>query len=151
MNTNSIRNLFASHSFGQYVTDILGSGDIEIDQSVETLLVLVERDGATRNSLAANYVNLFYGGNSDTIYSKSNDCMWFISQECQSKSYDGAIDNTCGVPHSSMSNPDNLGIPPYQLYWQDDYHQGLIDFINGESTFGNNFLVDTAFMYATFS
>eukprot|EP00486_Rosalina_sp_Unknown_P000160 CAMPEP_0201566122 /NCGR_PEP_ID=MMETSP0190_2-20130828/5670_1 /ASSEMBLY_ACC=CAM_ASM_000263 /TAXON_ID=37353 /ORGANISM="Rosalina sp." /LENGTH=574 /DNA_ID=CAMNT_0047984401 /DNA_START=250 /DNA_END=1974 /DNA_ORIENTATION=+ len=139
----SIRNLFASHSFGQYVTDIMGSGDIEIDQSVETLLVLVERDGPTRNSLAANYVNLFYGQNSETIYSQANDCMWFISQACQLDTYDGPIDNTCGVPHSSMSNPDNLGIPPENLYWEDTYHEGLIDWINNEASYGDNFIVQT--------
>ena len=106
----SVRNLAASHSFGQYVTEIMSDGEVDIDTSIETLLILVERDGPTRNSLAANYVQLFYGFDEDTLYDKANDCMWLISEECQEDDYDGPIDNTCGVPHSSMANADNLGM-----------------------------------------
>lgn len=33
------------------------------------------------------------------------------------------------------------GIVPYYLYWNETYHQGVIDFINGETDFGDNFIV----------
>ena len=139
----SVRNLVASHSLASYVIDTVRETQEEVDTSVETLLVMVERDGPTRNSLVVDYVNTYYNYDEELINSVTNDCMWFISEECQSDDYEGSIDNTCGVPHSSMSNADNLGIAPYYLWWNETYHQGLIDWINNEVTFDDNFITTT--------
>eukprot|EP01083_Nonionella_stella_P280967 956020_1 len=49
-------------------------------------------------------------------------CMWLISRECQLPDYKGPIDNTCGVPHASIAEKDNLLIPPYKLYWEKNYN-----------------------------
>jgi len=135
-------NLLAAHSFANYVVEALE--DTAHDTSVETLLILVERDGATRNSLVAEYVNRFYAYSDELIYSKVNDCMWLISGECQEDEYDGPINNECGVPHSSMSPADNLGIPPYSLYWNETYHDGIIAWINNADSLGDKFAVKTA-------
>ena len=66
--------------------------------------------GATVNSLAVNYVNLYYGNNKKLIRERATDCIWLIAARCQIADYNGSWDsNKCGVPHSSLSLPDNLG------------------------------------------
>ena len=66
--------------------------------------------GATRNSLAVNYIDLFYGNNESLINERTTDCMWLIAARCQSWDFNGTINNECGVPHSSLAPADNLGI-----------------------------------------
>merc|ERR1712154_190205 len=109
------------------------------------ILIAVERDGQTRNALVVDYINRFYGNKKTLLQTKATDCMWLISQECQKDSYDGEINNDCGVPHSSMSRKDNMGFGP--LWWEDTYHEGLIGWMNAkenaDATFGDNFRVKT--------
>merc|ERR1712232_252037 len=105
------------------------------------MLVMVERDGPTRNSLVVDYVHKYYDSNATLIRARATDCMWLIDGACQVASYNGSINNVCGVPHSSMSPKDNTGIPPQVLWWADWYHQGLIDYLNGASDYGDHFLV----------
>eukprot|EP00485_Elphidium_margaritaceum_P001606 CAMPEP_0202689080 /NCGR_PEP_ID=MMETSP1385-20130828/4425_1 /ASSEMBLY_ACC=CAM_ASM_000861 /TAXON_ID=933848 /ORGANISM="Elphidium margaritaceum" /LENGTH=608 /DNA_ID=CAMNT_0049344167 /DNA_START=204 /DNA_END=2030 /DNA_ORIENTATION=+ len=133
--------LLAVHSFASWIVE--KARDVEHDQSVETMLILVERDGATRNSIVNDYVRRYYsalGRTAQLVTQKVKNCMWLVSAECQRNDYDGDIDNTCGVPHSSMSPADNNGIAPFALPWASDYHQGILDFIDGESQFGDYFL-----------
>ena len=49
------------------------------------------------------------------------------------------------MPHSSLSHPDNLGINPYEMWWEDTYHEGIIAFLNNgvSASFPDNFVHDT--------
>eukprot|EP01084_Bolivina_argentea_P189511 325891_1 len=138
-----VRNLAAAHSFGVYTIDLLKDSQTQnnIDTSVELLIIMVERDGPTRNSLPINYANLFYDSNKIMIANKAIDCMWLIDSSCLDITYNGVIDNNCGVPHSSLAHADNLGISPGILWWENTYHNGLINWLNSEPQNEQNFIV----------
>lgn len=95
--------------------------------------------------IGAQYAQLLFDYNETAMNERVEACDWLISEECQESSYnDDSIgdNNDCGVPHSSVSNHDNLLESPYFLYWNQTYHDGLVRFmINGEYDI-ENFMVE---------
>eukprot|EP01083_Nonionella_stella_P034200 93651_1 len=138
----AVRKLAAAHSFAQYITQQYVASH-EMDESVETLAIMVERDGKTGASMTNNYIHLFYRDNVTAIRAKTSDCMWLISEECQVASYAGEVDNTCGVPHAWIAQKDNLLIPPYKLYWESYAIQGMIDWLQGDPISSADFITKT--------
>ncbi len=132
-----VRHLGAAHSLGQYALEITGNKDFNKDTPL-TLFIMVERDGSTRNSMVAQYAQQMYSHNSQLIETHVMDCMWMISSECQSDK-DRDIDNTCGVPHSSMSFKDNINKPPFHLWWNHTYYNGVLSFLTNNQVSAPSF------------
>ena len=63
----------------QWITEQARDSE-EVDTSIETMAVLVERDGATRNSLAADDVHKFYKRETAVINERYVNCMWLIKE-----------------------------------------------------------------------
>ena len=121
----AVRNLLAAHSLGSYVLGNVGNSINNPTTVIDTQFIMVERDGSTRNGLVAQYAQLMYSNDAEIVSDSSYGCVWPISAECQSDD-DREIDNTCGVPHSSMAIADNIGSDPYYLWWNITYLNGII-------------------------
>ena len=119
------RNLLAAHSLGSYVIDEAPNSKDNPTTVIDTQFIMVERDGSTRNGLVAEYAQKMYDNDETKINEASLACVWPISAECQAD--DGReIDNTCGVPHSSMAIADNVGSDPGFLWWNITYNYGIV-------------------------
>lgn len=94
----TVRHLVAAHSVASYLIDnVENSQDLGVD--VDNLFIMVERDGAVRNSIVAQYAQLMYQNDETKIGRRAYGCMWLIDAVCQEDN-DREIDNTCGVPHA---------------------------------------------------
>lgn len=109
-----IKNLLAVHSMGQF--SISAARQI---QNARIQYVTVERDGATRNSM------VFQAAQNAALKNVPvSACMFRITPNCL------PIDNSCGVPHSMIAPADNLGVTPFNMYWESRVIQASVQFFD---------------------
>jgi len=110
------KNIAAAHSFGQLVL----SRSRLIKASIG--MILVERDGPTRNSMALSLL--------------PRHSVSYQSQVCMFETVCPVIDgngNQCGVPHSSLSRAENVLITPHVLYWEANLIREVVIFLSEEN------------------
>eukprot|EP01084_Bolivina_argentea_P298240 513931_1 len=128
-----MNHFLATVSFANYVMKLAAQKEKENNiETIETLLIVSERDGLFWNSFAINYVRMFYNYNNDLLRNKVNNCMWLIANQCKSNQTIAINNNNiCGVPHSFMSEAANTGIKPYYVYWREQQDNGIRSWMDG--------------------
>jgi hypothetical protein len=114
-----MRNLLALHAFAQFSIANLDS----IPKTTKFAVIHSDLDGPSRDSVSSAVVSHLQS--KGLIASK---CRYELKCPIEKIAFG---QNTCGVPHSSFSRAEAVQTAPYEIYWERDLFQNILNFFQG--------------------